>query len=71
MIGVIADDHRVLEWDLDCPGFPSKFAVHLDGHLGSHGHQTLGLAEHSGSHTLAGNRVLNAALGLHCSVMLT
>lgn len=71
MIGVISNDHCVLEWDLDSPRLSSQLAVHLESHLGRHGHQTLGLAQHCGRHALAWNRILNATLFLHCGVVFT
>ena len=58
VVRVVADHHCVLQRDLYSPRFSPKFRVHLNGDLGSHGHQALGLTEHSAGDALAGDGLL-------------
>ena len=62
--------HCVFERYLHGPRLPSEFTIHLQSDLGCDTHQTLGLAEDSGGDALAGDRVLNTALGLDGLIML-
>ena len=71
VVSVVAYHHRVLQRDLDCPWFSTKFRIHLNGDLGSHGHQTLGLTEHRAGDALAGDGLLDATLLLDSGVMIT
>ena len=52
VVGVVAYHHGVSQRHPHCPGFSPELGVHLDGDLGGHRHQTLGLAQHSRSDNL-------------------
>ena len=61
MIDVEADDHELLERDVDGPDFASHLAIDLDADFGGDGHQHLRLTQRLRQHALARQGKIHAA----------
>ena len=70
VVGVVADDHGVLHGNVDGPGLPAQLADHLDGDLGGHGHEALGLVQHGAGDALGGGGALQVTLLLDSGVVV-
>ena len=71
VVGVVTYDHCARHGDFDGPGLAAELAVHLYSNFCGDAHQALGLVQHRGGDALAWRGLLDDALLLDSSVMVS